>query len=186
MVISQRVAIIILLTLFSIALHESGHFIVYTLAGVPVQVSLQSVRPSGAVDAALDHWAKSAGPGLSWVATFTFLVIAACRPGFGWATAEFTNASIRLFPCVMDLLRALRGAPPFSDEGDVVLALTTSRAGRASLILLAIALSLRFTVLAARRYNFVKEAGLKSGAVYILSLAVGITVVIADELISRR
>jgi hypothetical protein len=43
---------------------------------------------------------------------------------FGWTTASFTNASIRLFPCAMDFVRAVRGRPLFSDEGDVALALT--------------------------------------------------------------
>ena len=127
--IGQRIGIIIVLTLFSIALHEFGHFIVYSLTGVPVHVSLQSVRPTGDVDASLDHWAKFAGPGVSWLAAITFLAIVAKNPGFAWTTAAFTNASIRLFPCVMDFVRAVRGRPPFSDEGDVALALTKSSPG---------------------------------------------------------
>ena len=105
--VGQRVGIIILLTLLSIVLHEFGHFIVYRLAGVPVRVSLQSVRPTGTVNPSLDRWAKFTGPGLSWLAAFTFLVIAKRRLGFGWTTASFTNASIRLFPSVMDLFRAM-------------------------------------------------------------------------------
>ena len=56
--IGHRIGIIIVLTLFSIALHEFGHFIVYSLAGVPVHVSLQSVRPTGNVDASLDRIAR--------------------------------------------------------------------------------------------------------------------------------
>ena len=183
--IGQRVGIIVVLTLFSIALHEFGHFIVYSLAGVPVHVSLQSVRPIGNVDASLDHWAKFAGPGLSWLAAITFLAIATRNPGFGWTTAAFTNASIRLFPCVMDFVRAVRGRAPFSDEGDVALALTKTPSGRASLILLGIAVSMILTVLAARQYRFVEKPVLKSGAVYFLSLTIGIAVVILDELVSH-
>ena len=183
--IGQRIGIIIVLTLFSIALHEFGHFIVYSLAGVPVHVSLQSVRPTGNVDASLDHWAIFAGPGVSWLAAIMFLAIAAKNPGFAWATAAFTNASIRLFPCVMDFVRAVRRRPPFSDEGDVALALTKSSPGRASLILLAIAVSVVLTVLAARQYRFVEKPVLKSAAVYFLSLTVGIAVVIVDELVNR-
>lgn len=183
--IGQRVAIIIVLTLFSIAVHEFGHFIVYSLAGVPVHVSLQSVRPTGDLDASLDHWAKFAGPGLSWLAAITLMAIGARHPGFGWTTVSFTNASIRLFPCVMDLVRAARGTPPFSDEGDVALALTKSSPGRASLIVLTIAVSLTLTVLAARQYRFVGKPVLKSFAVYIVSLTVGVAVVIVDEVVNR-
>jgi hypothetical protein len=84
--IGQRIGIIIVLTLFSIALHEFGHFLVYSLAGVPVHVSLQSVRPIGNVDASLDHWAKFAGSGVSWLAAITFLAIAAKNPGFARTT----------------------------------------------------------------------------------------------------
>jgi hypothetical protein len=183
--IGQHIGIIVGLTLFSIALHEFGHFIVYSLAGVPVHVSLQSVRPTGRVDASLDHWAKFAGPGFSWLTAITLLAIGARHPGFGWTTASFTNASIRLFPSVMDFVRAAKGTAPFSDEGDVALALTKSSSGRASLILLAIAVSLMLTVLAARQYRFVGKPVLKSCAVYVLSLTVGIVVVIADELVNR-
>ena len=53
--VGQRVGIIILLTLLSIVLHEFGHFIVYRLAGVPVHVTLQSMRPTGTVNPSLDH-----------------------------------------------------------------------------------------------------------------------------------
>ena len=183
--VGQRVGIIILLTLLSIVLHEFGHFIVYRLAGVPVHVSLQSVRPTGAVNPSLDHWAKFTGPALSWLAAVTFLVIAKRRPGFSWTTASFTNASIRLFPSVMDLFRAMKGALPFSDEGDVALALTKNASGRAICMLLAIALSFTLTVLAAHQYGFTKRPILKSCAVYVLSLTVGIAVVILDELVSR-
>lgn len=183
--VGRRVGIIIVLTLFSIVLHEFGHFIVYRLAGVPVHVSLQSVRPTGTVNPTLDRWAKLAGPGLSWLAAITFLVIAKRRPGFGWTTASFTNASIRLFPSVMDLFRAMRGASPFSDEGDVALALANNALGRTICMLLAIALSLILTVLAAHQYGFAKRPVLKSCGVYVLSLTVGIAVVILDELVSR-
>jgi Zn-dependent protease len=41
----QRLAIVVFLSLASIVFHEFGHFVVYKSAGVPVPVTLQSVRP---------------------------------------------------------------------------------------------------------------------------------------------
>ncbi len=116
------------------------------------------------------------------MAAAVFLIIANRCSGFAWATASFTNASIRLYPCVMDLLRALRNGPPFSDEGDMSLALTSSVFSRSCLVLLPIIASLILTVLAAREYRFTTRGGLKSVAVYCLSLAVDIAVVLVDEL----
>jgi len=178
----QRVGIVVLLTWISIELHEMGHFLVYTLAGHQARMSLQRVTPIGDVPAMLDHWAKLGGPALSLLAAVIFLVVARRRPGFVWVTASFTNASIRLFPCVMDLLRAVKGARAFSDEGEVALALTTNPTGRASLILFVIALSLGMTFLAGREYHFQRRGFLKCLLVYGLSLAVGVGVVLVDEL----
>ena len=70
----------------------------------------------------------------------------------------------------------MNGALPFSDEGDVALALTKNASGRTICMLLAIALSLTLTVLAAHQYGFTKRPVLKSCAVYVLSLTVGIAV----------
>ena len=38
------------------------------------------------------------------------------------ASNFFTNASLRLLPSIMDFLRTVRKAHPYSDEGDVVFA----------------------------------------------------------------
>ena len=63
----------------------------------------------GAVPAWHDLLAKLAGPLASLLAGAICLAIARRRPGFGWATAAFTNASLRLLPLAFDLARALRG-----------------------------------------------------------------------------
>jgi hypothetical protein len=121
---------------------------------------------------------------VSLVAAAGCLLAARRRPGFAWATAAFTNASLRLFPLAMDVARALRLAPPFSDEGVVARAVSATVAGRLGLLALPIVASLLLTVLAARAYRFGARAGLKALAVYLLSLLVGIGVVIVDELLS--
>jgi hypothetical protein len=51
---AQRVGIVVLLTLASIAFHEFGHFVVYRLEDCPVRITLQSVRPIGNVSALWD------------------------------------------------------------------------------------------------------------------------------------
>jgi hypothetical protein len=181
----QRAGIVILATLGAIVIHEFGHFAVYRAAGIPVRISLQSVSPIQPVRGALGHWAMLAGPALSWITAVVFLVIAGKRSGFGWAAMAFTNASLRLFPCSMDLARALGNGPSFSDEGDVAMALTRSTGGRVSVILVAMALSLTLMTLASRRLPFTGKRVWKSAGVYFLSLAVGIAVVIVDELTRR-
>ena len=178
-----RIALVVLLTLAAIVIHETGHFLVYTAAGYPTAITLQSVTPVGDVEPVLGHWAMLAGPVMSWIAAVILIIAAAGRPAFAWAAAAFTNASLRLFPCGMDLVRALTNSHPFSDEGDVAMALTTSPIGRSAILLLAIAVSMTLTVLAARRFRFAHWSALKSLGVYALSLAVGIAVIIADELI---
>ena len=174
--------IIVLLTWIAIELHELGHFLVYTLAGYHARMSLQRVTPSADVPALLDPWAKLGGPVVSWVAGATFLVVARRRSGFTWVTASFTNGSLRLFPCVMDLLRAVKGTRPFSDEGDVTLAITTNPSGRASLVLVAIAFSLGLTFLSGREYRFRTKRFFKCLLIYGLSLAFCIAVVLVDEI----
>lgn len=176
-------AIVVLLTWLAIEVHELGHFMTYMLFGYRARMSLQRVTPIGDVPAWIDHVAKFAGPAVSLMAGATLLLVARARHVFGWATASFTNASLRFFPCTMDLFRALKSRPPFSDEGEVVLAFTSSPMGRASLILVVMALSLGLTVLAAREYRFQKYRFGKSILIYTLSLAVGIGVVILDELL---
>lgn len=180
----QRVGIVALLTLVAIAIHESGHFIVYKLGGYPVRVSLQSVRPIGPVDPRWNTVALAAGPAMSVAAALLFLCLARRHQyGFAWVTAAFTNASLRTFPCTMDLVRALQGAHPFSDEGDVILAFTAATAQRTIAVGILLVAYVSLTIVVGRRYDFTRYRGLKTAGVYLLSLAVGITVVIVDELL---
>lgn len=175
--------IIVLLTWGAIELHELGHFTTYILFGYHARMSLQRVTPVGDVPAWIDHWAKFAGPAVSLLTGAILLLVARQSHGFAWVTASFTNASLRLFPCVMDFNRAVRGSRPFSDEGEVALAFTSSALGRSALILLVIGISLGLTVFAARQYRFQSKPIVKSLLVYVLSLTVGIGVVILDELL---
>ena len=181
--LASRAAIVALLTIAAIVVHESGHFIGYRLAGYPVHVTLQSVHPVGAVNPSLDLWAKAAGPAVSLVAAVACLAVAQRRRSFTWATASFTNASLRLFPLLMDLLRAVKGAPAFSDEGEVARAVVSSNIPRATMLALLIGISLLVTTAAARQYHFARRPVLKSLCIYVVSLAVGIAVVIVDELL---
>jgi hypothetical protein len=179
----RRASVVVLLTLVSIVIHEFGHFLVYRLGGCPVTVTLQSVRAAAPVDASLDGWAKAAGPALSLLAGSVCLLVARRRPSFTWATAALTNSSLRLFPLVMDITRAVKGATPFSDEGDVARAFASTAVGRLSVLAVPVALSVLLTVLAGREYPFRSHRILKVTGVYLLSLAVGIGVVILDELL---
>lgn len=182
----RRLGTIALLSVLAIALHECGHFLVYRLGGFPVRVSLQSVRPIGVVDPTWNTVALLAGPAMSWLVAIVCLVVSSRRDGFGWAAAAFTNATLRLFPCAMDVARALRSGPAFSDEGDVALHFTHSVGGRLSLLAPAILISLALTTLAARRFRFSGRVVLKSVAVYAFSLVVCIAVVIVDELLIAK
>src|SRR5215813_5793120 len=146
-------------------------------------MSLQRVTPIGDIPTWIDHWAKFAGPAVSLVAGATLLLVARSRHNFAWITASFTNASIRLFPCLMDLLHAIKGGRPFSDEGEVALAFTNSPIGRLGLILFVMSLSLVLTAFSAREYHFKKSRFIKSLLIYMHSLGVGIGVVILDELL---
>jgi hypothetical protein len=156
---------------------------VYRAAGCPVAITLQSVRPVVPVDPALDRWAKAAGPALSLVAGTVCLLLARRRPSFAWASAALTNSSLRLFPLVMDVVRAAKGAQPFSDEGEVVRALASGATGRLSLLAAPVTLSVLLTVLSAKEYPFRSHRLLKASGIYLVSLAVGIGVVILDELL---
>lgn len=179
----RHIAVIALLTVAAIAVHESGHFLVYKLAGCPVVVTLQSVRPVTPAAPAVDRWAKAAGPLASLGVAALLLWVSTLRHSFAWVTASFTNATLRLFPLAMDLARAVRARPPFSDEGEVALALLGPAAGgRIAFLSGVAAVSLLLAVLAAREYRFEGRAVLKTLGVYLASLAVGIAVVIVDEL----
>jgi hypothetical protein len=180
---AQHVSIVVLLAIASIPLHELGHFIVYKLGGCPVRITLQSVRPIGSVSVPLNLLALAAGPAFSLTAAVACLLIAWRRPSFFWVTSAFTNASLRLLPLCIDIVRATQKATPFSDEGDVVIAFTTNPAARASLLLGILAVFVALTVLVSRRYSFEKHRAAKLLGIYLLSVAVGIAVVLVDEVL---
>ena len=180
-----RAALLALLTFAAIAIHEIGHFLVYWGAGIPVRITLQSVHAAEPVPAALDHWALAAGPVLSVVAAAAFLLAARARPGFFWASAAFTNASLRLFPMAFDIVRALKGGRPFSDEGSIALAWTPAPLGRALLLSVPAIVYLALTALAARSYRFATRPLLRILGVYVYTVAIGICVVLVDELLHQ-
>lgn len=180
--VAQRLGIVVLITLASIAFHEFGHFVVYRLGGCPVQITLQSVRPIGNVTAPLNRLALSAGPAFSLIAAVVCLLVARRSPNFFWVTSAFINAAtLRLFPLTMDVFRAIEKAAPFSDEGNLVIAITTNPTGRVILLLGIFAVFLLLTVVVARLYDFNKHRAAKVAGVYFLSLAVAIGVVLIDE-----
>jgi hypothetical protein len=178
-----RLGIVALLAWLSVEIHELGHFSVYALAGHPARMRFQRVSPSKPVPESLLHWGTLGGPAVSFVAAVVLLFVAHRRPSFGWVTASFTNGSLRIFPCVMDLLRALRNAHPFSDEGELTMAFTTSAAGRVTVMTLVLGMWLGLSVLVARQYHFQTRFWVKVLAIYTLSLGVGIATVILDELL---
>ena len=172
-----------LLSLASIFLHELGHYTVYRVADIPVHITLQSVRPITPVTGPVAVLGLGAGPVFSLVAALVCLLIAQQSPGFFWTTAAFTNATLRLFPCAVDLLRVLQGAMPFSDEGEFALALTHSALARSFVILCFFAVAAILTVLAVRQYAFQNYRTVKAIGIYLLSLGVGIGVLIVDGLL---
>jgi hypothetical protein len=178
---AQRASIVVLLTLAAIAFHELGHFIVYQLGGCPVRITLQSVRPIGNVSASLNDLALAAGPAFSLIAAIVCLLVARRRLSFFWVTAAFTNATLRLFPLTMDILRAIKKAEPFSDEGNLAITITTNPAGRVICLLGVFAVFLSLTVVVARLYNFERHRTAKAVGIYFLSLAAGIAIVLIDE-----
>jgi hypothetical protein len=179
--IAYRLSTVILLAIVSIALHELGHFSVYRLAGCPVRITLQSVRPIGHVSRALNLLALAAGPAFSLIAAGLCLFMVWRRPSFFWVTAAFTNATLRLFPLVIDIIQAIANTTTFSDEGDVMIAITTNPAARAILLLGIFAVFFTLAVVIARRYRFEKHRAVKSIGIYLLSLAVGIAVLLIDQ-----
>jgi hypothetical protein len=180
---AQRAGLVVLLTIAAIAFHECGHFIVYRLGGCPVRITLQSVRPIGDVSAPLNDLALAAGPAFSLIAGVVCLVLARRHPSFFWVTAAFTNATLRLFPLIIDVLRVFEKAAPFSDEGNIAITITPNPAGRLILLLIIFTVFLSLTVVVPRLYDFVKHCAAKVVGIYFLSLATGIAVVLIDELL---
>ena len=181
--LAYHLRIVVLLAIISIVLHELGHFIVYRLAACPVRITLQSVRPIGNVSTPLNLLALAAGPAFSLIAALVCLFVAWRGQSFLWVTAAFTNATLRLFPLVMDIVRAIGKTTPFSDEGDVVIAITTNPAARAILLLGIFSGFFSLAVVVARRYSSEKHRAAKSAGIYLLSLAVGIAVLLIDEML---
>ena len=179
----QRIGLVVALTLVSVVLHEGGHYAVYRLAGVPTRISLQSVRPIGTVDSQIDFVAKLAGPCMSLAAAILLFAIALRKPSFFWATASFTNGTLRIFPCVMDLIRALQHGKPFSDEGTVASVIAHSTSARVSLMIAFIAAFSGISILAARQYPFANRTVVKVASIYALSFIVGIGLILLDELL---
>lgn len=162
---------------------ELGHWTVYKFANIPVHITLQSVRPITPVSGPVAVPGLAAGPAFSLLAAFACLLIALRHPSFFWITAAFTNATLRLFPCTLDLLRALQRSTPFSDEGNIAVAITHTPIARFLVIVCFFAVAAILTVLAARQYRFQKHSALKVLAIYLLSLGTGIGVLLVDQLL---
>jgi hypothetical protein len=178
-----RVGVVALLAWLSIEIHELGHFAVYGLAGHPARMSFQCVSPVPPVADSLLHLGLLGGPAASLVAAILLLLVARRHRRFAWVTASFTNASLRVLPCVLDLVRALTGGRPFSDEGELALALTGSQIGRVTVMVLVLGMWLGLATVVAREYDFPKRKLVKVAAIYGLSVVVGIAAVIADEVL---
>ena len=179
----RRAGVVVLMALGAIELHEMGHLAAYAIAGYPARMSFQRVDPLVDVPHSVHVWAMAAGPAASMAAAAILLGVARRRKGFAWVSAAFASASIRLFPCLMDLVRAIRGAWPFSDEGVVALALAPSRPGRVALVLVPLLASAWLTARAAREYRFESRAAAKSAMIHALMLAVGLGMVLLDDLL---
>ena len=178
----KRLLALVLLSWLAIEIHEMGHFLFYVLAGYHAQISLQQTTPLGEVPRNIEQAALLAGPAVSALAAVIFWLVARSRPGFGWAMAAFTNASLRLFPLTMDLMRALQNGRPFSDEGTVAAMVAASPAMRVCMVAVPFVLFLLLTVLAGRTFRFRHFAFWKVLGIYAATLAIGIGVVIVDEL----
>lgn len=183
---ATRVGIVLLLSTAAVEAHELGHRTVFWLTETPARMGFQRVDPTVPVTAAIRLWGKLGGPLVSLCLAILFLMIAQRRPSFAWATAAFSNASLRVLPCSIDLVRALRGDRTFSDEGDLALGLTSSPAGRAALVLVWWLPFVALTLLSARAFPFERHRWLKVSGVYVLSLAVGIGAVLLDDLFGIR
>ncbi len=175
-----------LLSAAAIELHELGHRVVFWLAGTPARMGFQRVDPIVPVSEALRLWGKAGGPLVSLLLAVLLLQVAKRRASFAWSTAAFTQASLRLLPLTLDLLRAVRARTPFSDEGELVLALSSSPPVRTALVLAVWLLFAWLTLLAARTFPVPRRRWLVVLAVYLGSLAVGIAAVVADDVLGIR
>jgi len=179
----RRAGLVVLFAAFAIEVHELGHRAVFFLTGTPARMGFQRVDPTVPVSEALWLWGKAGGPVVTLVLSVAFVAVARRRRTFGWATAAFTQASLRLFPLTFDLRRALRGAAPFSDEGELARALSGAVPIRVALVLGAFGIFGTLSWLAAGTFPFRRRRWLGVAAVYLGSLAVGIGAALADELL---
>jgi len=81
----------------------------------------------------------------------------------------------------MDLVHAVKGVRPFSDEGDLALSWTTDPTGRTLLVMAPLVLYVALTVAAGQRFRFAKQRLTALIGIYLLSLGVDIGVVLIDE-----
>lgn len=180
----RRAGLVLLLSAAAIELHELGHRCVFWLTGTPARMGFQRVDPTVPVSEAVRLWGKAGGPLLTLLLAVVLLAVARRRPSFGWSTAAFTQASLRLLPLTFDLLRAIRGAHPFSDEGDLALAVSSRPSVRTALVLAAWLLFAGLSFLAARTFPVARSRWWPVAlVVYLGSLLVGIAAVTGDELL---
>jgi len=179
----RRAGIVIVLSAVAIELHELGHRAVFFLTGTPARMGFQRVDPTVPVSQALWLWGKAGGPLVTLILSVAFLAVARRRGTFAWATAAFTQATLRMLPLTFDLVRAVRGATPFSDEGELFRAVSGAVPVRVALVLMVWAVFGALSVLAARTFPFRRRRWLGVAAVYLLSLAVGIGAAVADDLL---
>jgi hypothetical protein len=184
--IAKKLGLVVLITAATIEVHELGHFLVFRLAGVPARLGFQRVDPLVPVPEWLRLTARASGPVVTLVLACVLVTVASRRRHFGWATAAFTNATLRLFPLVMDFFRAVHGKQPFSDEGELIRAVSGAPSTRTLLVGGVLGVFLGLTMLAARTFPFEKHRWLKVAGVYLLSLAVGICAVLIDEALGIR
>jgi hypothetical protein len=179
----RRAGIAILLAAVAIEVHELGHRAVFLLTGTPARMGFQRVDPTVPVSQALWLWGKAGGPLVTLVLSVAFVAVARRRGTFASATAAFTQATLRLLPLTFDLVRAVRGAAPFSDEGELARAVSGNVPVRVALVLVAWGVFGTLSFLAARTFPFRRRHWLGVAAVYLLSLAVGIGAALADDLL---
>ena len=179
----RRAGTVAILSAAAIELHELGHRAVFLVTGTPARMGFQRVDPMVPVSVSTWLWGKAGGPLVTLALSVVLVSIARRRGSFAWATAAFTQASLRLFPLTLDLVRAFRGAPPFSDEGELIRALTGAVPARVVLVLAAWLVFGTLSFLAARTFPFRRLRWPGVAAVYVGSLAVGIGAAVADELL---
>ena len=108
---ARRICTIVSLSLAAIFLHELGHYTVYRVADIPVQVTFQSVRPTTPVTGPVADLGLVAGPVFSLVGALACLLIARHRPGFFWTHSSIHECD----PTIVPLHHGLASRPSRSD-----------------------------------------------------------------------